>query len=353
MVLTMRALSMATFVYIGCAVQLPPTQHKQRARQCTRQELADGVPLMEPVREMNMSWSNLDDREFERLVREMRQPMILRGTHKPWGRDWVCKFMTTNAVAAAGADILLRRYNVTSGTEWSRTKEVTDWKSFCDLLISYKVRNEEPSLSDLMNIPTAEVDLSQVTSNTRALSYTGFKGPPYASPQRYSSPQLWMGAQGSRTPLHEDSRDNIAMQLHGTKRWHLFSPSNAHCLRYEISLCPGDRTNHSSAIELDCLRYEKEIAGFWSWGAGSCTYDDTFAPNWAKFHMLDGTHPACAEESVVDLLPGDSLYLPHNWGHMVENLGTSIMANYWLKDSWSCCGGSMPLTLNLRDAHEE
>ena len=34
---------------------------------------------------------------------------------------------------------------------------------------------------------------------------------------------------------------------------------------------------------------------------------------------------------VVDLKPGELLYMPAGWGHCVHNIGHSVMLNFWLK----------------------
>lgn len=34
---------------------------------------------------------------------------------------------------------------------------------------------------------------------------------------------------------------------------------------------------------------------------------------------------------MVDLNPGDVLYLPNGWFHHVENIGVTFMANFWIR----------------------
>merc|ERR1719265_2462105 len=130
--------------------------------------------------------------------------------------------------------------------------------------------------------------------------------------------------------------DNIAMQIAGTKRWRLFSPLQSKRLKYTDNFRKAHQDWHSRGDHI-----------WMSSSDGKCQLDGV-GPFWSKFHMLEPhagmrhVAPPGTEYVSVDVHPGDSLYVPHYWGHMVENQGENIMSNFWLKDSWSCCAGSRP-----------
>ena len=48
--------------------------------------------------------------------------------------------------------------------------------------------------------------------------------------------------------------------------------------------------------------------------------------------QLRRDHPALRSVRmfIVDLTPGELLYLPAGWGHCVHNIGHSVMVNFWL-----------------------
>ena len=104
----------------------------------------------------------------------------------------------------------------------------------------------------------------------------------------------WIGPARARTGLHHDLLDNFAVQIAGTKRFHLAPPGTV------------------------------ERAG-----ALSSKYD-----SWARLsrvsiaELADATDgcPAAGEDFLaVDLEPGDVLYVPAHWWHEVVNLSAGIL----------------------------
>ncbi len=101
-------------------------------------------------------------------------------------------------------------------------------------------------------------------------------------------PSLWMGSSGSATQAHYDVADNVIVQLFGSKRIRCFSPKAASALHVFPDAHPRAR---KSQVNFDTPDY------------------DTF-PN---FSLLP--HPVID----VELLPGDSIFIPAFWFHHVEN----------------------------------
>jgi hypothetical protein len=105
--------------------------------------------------------------------------------------------------------------------------------------------------------------------------------------------KLWIGPAGSRTPLHKDRPDNLALQIYGSKTWKFYNrKDNKH-------LCFP--TNNSSL-------------------------------EWSEYSVSDyHTCPAAKETRMYEktMQPGDMLYLPAQWSHDVTNKTESIMINFW------------------------
>eukprot|EP00043_Microstomoeca_roanoka_P014264 m.141082 g.141082 ORF g.141082 m.141082 type:complete len:406 (-) comp15971_c0_seq24:2000-3217(-) len=113
---------------------------------------------------------------------------------------------------------------------------------------------------------------------------------------------FWFGTAKATTSCHYDTYGiNLAVQVYGVKRWTLFSPADTSNL-YPSRL-PFEESTVRSQVNID-------------------------EPN-----FLD--HPAFADARpyVVELQPGDVLFIPHHWWHHVECLSTCISTNMWLPSS--------------------
>lgn len=103
--------------------------------------------------------------------------------------------------------------------------------------------------------------------------------------------QSWIGPAGARTGLHRDYLDNLAVQVVGRKRFYLAHPHTVERL-----------------------------------GALSDKYD-----SWAQLARCGAEALARSDRSpghdyaVVDLEPGDVLFVPALWWHEVHNLTPSIL----------------------------
>lgn len=109
-------------------------------------------------------------------------------------------------------------------------------------------------------------------------------------PLSIRSLQSWIGPAGARTGLHHDYLDNLAVQVVGKKRFHLVRPGTVERL-----------------------------------GAVAAKYD-----SWARLSRVGALELASPDASqgdflVVDLQPGDVLYIPARWWHEVLNLSPCIL----------------------------
>lgn len=106
-----------------------------------------------------------------------------------------------------------------------------------------------------------------------------------------------VGASGTFTQGHIDSKDNFIYQLIGEKQWTIYPPH--------------DYTN---------LYYLKE-KGSLEW---SRVLNSREKPDTVKYPLYKNTHPI-----QFIMYPGDVLYLPRGWTHFVVNLAPSLMLNTW------------------------
>ncbi|CAH1398166.1 unnamed protein product [Nezara viridula] len=107
---------------------------------------------------------------------------------------------------------------------------------------------------------------------------------------------LWIGTKGAHTPCHVDTYGcNLVAQLYGKKRWFLFPPSETNNLK--PTRVPYEESSVYSQINFSC----------------GCS-----------------DFSAIANIYMVDLEPGDVLFVPFHWWHYVENLSSAISVNTWI-----------------------
>lgn len=105
-----------------------------------------------------------------------------------------------------------------------------------------------------------------------------------------TSNQVWIGPAKSRTGLHFDYLRNLAVTLYGRKRFHLARPGTV------------------ERLGLLSSKYDR-------WATLAQTSFDELRDRGAKPEEL----------FVIDLDPGDVLYVPKRWWHEVVNLQPSIL----------------------------
>ncbi|XP_065198767.1 HSPB1-associated protein 1-like, partial [Sycon ciliatum] len=111
---------------------------------------------------------------------------------------------------------------------------------------------------------------------------------------------FWMGTKGAYTPCHYDTYGyNVVTQLYGRKRWTLYPPSDERYL-YPTRI-PYEESSVFSAV-------------------------DHKQPDSTKYPLFAG-----ATKYEVVLEPGDVLFVPNHWWHLVESLETSISVNTWVE----------------------
>jgi len=113
-------------------------------------------------------------------------------------------------------------------------------------------------------------------------------------------PRLWLG-NASRVACHYDSFDNLACVVAGRRRFTLYPPDAIG----DLYVGPIDHTLAGQPISL---------------AAGAAPGDERY-PRFAA---------AAPRAIVIELAPGDGLYVPKLWWHQVEALEpTNLLVNYW------------------------
>ena len=107
---------------------------------------------------------------------------------------------------------------------------------------------------------------------------------------------LWVGKNGVVTPCHYDEPFNLFLQIEGTKKFTLFSPSNwAHLYPYpNAHAC--DRQSRVDILNPDLQKF----------------------PNVVNAQALE-----------ANVERGDLLYIPPYWWHHVQSLTETISLNFW------------------------
>ncbi|WP_354291874.1 cupin-like domain-containing protein [Sphingomonas sp. PvP055] len=113
-------------------------------------------------------------------------------------------------------------------------------------------------------------------------------------------PRIWIGT-ASSVACHYDTFDNLACVVAGTRRFTLYPPDAIG----QLYVGPIDHTMAGQPISL----------------AANAPPGDPRYPNVAT---------ARARAMVVDLAPGDALYMPKLWWHSVEATAPfNVLVNYW------------------------
>lgn len=129
-------------------------------------------------------------------------------------------------------------------------------------------------------------------------STEGFVGPKGALGRRLlqDEQRLWAGPAGTMTPLHIDLSHNFFVQLVGRKRFMLLDPSHHAAVGF-----PDYRLAKLRRSALDLER-----------------------PDLDRYPSMRD-----AQIKVVELGPGDALFLPHSWWHQVRSLEDSVSLSHW------------------------
>lgn len=126
--------------------------------------------------------------------------------------------------------------------------------------------------------------------------------PAYVEEDKFAAVNLWLGAGNNFTGLHYDYADNFLTQIRGRK---------------QVLLCPP-----------------QEIARVYpfpfSYVGNNISRVNVASPDLTQFPAW-----ADADRALVELGPGDMLYIPLFWWHAVWGVGENMSINYWWQSSYA------------------
>uniref|UniRef100_A0A8R1HPH8 JmjC domain-containing protein n=1 Tax=Caenorhabditis japonica TaxID=281687 RepID=A0A8R1HPH8_CAEJA len=105
---------------------------------------------------------------------------------------------------------------------------------------------------------------------------------------------MWIGPEGTVSPLHTDPRKNMFVQMHGTKVFRMVAPEDSE------AVYPFDgMLSNTSQVDVEHP-------------------DLTAHPDFAEIRVFDATVNA-----------GDALFIPKTWWHYVRSVTPSISVSFW------------------------
>jgi hypothetical protein len=247
-----------------------------------------------------------DPASFRELVMDRCEPVVLRGVARHWsmlaedpaggGLDGVMEHLLRfdagrDAEVFLGPPAIGARYNyddALTGFNFERRK-----MPFAEALTQILANAAQPDRASMyMGSLTAETYFPGIEQTTRL--------PFVPSAIR---PRFWIG-HASTVACHYDTMDNVACVAAGRRRFTLFPPAAIH----NLYVGPIDHTLAGQPISL---------------AVGS----DRGDPRFPRFERVRD------QAMVVELEPGDALYVPKLWWHQVEALGeVNVLVNFWWDD---------------------
>ncbi|KUI46684.1 hypothetical protein AU198_03735 [Mycobacterium sp. GA-1199] len=224
-----------------------------------------------------------------------QRPVVISGATQGWPalERWTNDYLTEKI----GARPLSPSKVTTAGTHIPDAKSGTmasasemKFAEYIDLLASGAISDGELYAVQLP-IETALPEL-----------WPDVRFPAFVDEDKFAAVNLWFGPGNNFTSLHYDYADNFLTQVRGKKQVMLCPPREiARVYPYPF----GYIGNNLSRVNVA----DPDLAEF---------------PDWAD-----------ADRAVVELGPGDMLYIPLFWWHAVWGVGENMSINYWWQSSYA------------------
>lgn len=123
---------------------------------------------------------------------------------------------------------------------------------------------------------------------------------------------LWIGDERSVSSLHRDFYENLYCVTHGNKRVHMFPPiAQSFVKEKEFRQGRYEKKNEDDVFEVILESEEEKVT-------------------WATVDPVRDQNKDLERLGlVVDVGPGDVLYIPAMWYHRVTQTETTVAVNYW------------------------
>jgi len=260
---------------------------------------------MSAVPEPVAAFEGCDPSSLPDVVLHATQPLVLRGLVAHWPA-----VQASRLSPQAAADELRARYRGEPVVAWFGVPDIGGRFFYNDDFSGFNFRVERLGLDRVLDQlmactdqqPAASIYVGSTTVDTclpgfRAHNDLGFGAlDPLAS--------VWIGNR-TRIAAHQDVPDNLACVVAGRRRFTLFPPAEV----ANLYVGPLDFTPAGQAISLV----------------------DFARPDFDRYPRFAR---ALEHAQVVELDPGDALFIPSLWWHHVEALEPlNVLVNYWWRRS--------------------
>jgi len=230
-------------------------------------------------------------REFEERFLFPQRPVIISGAMEGWpARErWTNDYLTEKVGARTlrpwqKAHLLAPR-NVNSDTPPMTLAE------YIDLLAGAAISDGQ-LYAAILPIRTALPEL-----------WPDVRFPPFVDEDKYRQVNFWFGPGNNFTPLHYDANNNFLTQIRGRK---------------QVILCPPREITRLYPFPFS------HTADPLSYGANHFSQVNVLSPDLTRFPAW-----AHADRALLELGPGDMLFIPVHWWHAVWGIEQNMSINYW------------------------
>ncbi|ORW04267.1 cupin-like domain-containing protein [Mycobacterium kyorinense] len=230
---------------------------------------------------------NLSRREFEERFLVPQRPVIISGAmegwpaREQWSNDYLKEKVGARTVRPSKAHAGVHLYDPKKHLNDESPMTLAE---YIDLLASGAISDGQLYVTQFP-IKTALPEL-----------WPDVRFPSFVDERRYGAVSLWFGPGNNLTPLHYDAANNFLTQIRGRKQLMLCPPREiARLYPYPFRYVG----NHISQVNV-------------------ASPDLTQFPAWAQ-----------ADRAVVELDPGDMLFIPTYWWHAVWGIDQNMSISYW------------------------
>jgi hypothetical protein len=224
-------------------------------------------------------------REFEEHFLLPQRPVTISGAME----GWPARERWTN-------DYLTEKVGARTIHPWKPKKKVTDTPPM--KLAEYISLLADAAISDgqlyaaLLPIRTALPEL-----------WPDVRFPPLVDEDKYRQVNFWFGPGNNFTPLHYDAANNFLAQIRGRK---------------QVILCPPREIARVYPFPFNYA------ANPYSYAANHQSQVNVLSPDLTRFPAW-----AHADRALLELGPGDMLFIPVYWWHAVWGIEQNMSINYW------------------------
>ena len=242
-----------------------------------------------------------DAAQFQRDVLDACRPTVIRGLCADWPSVRAAAVSPTHI-----QEYLLERDAGLTAEAFVGAPAIGGRYFYGDDLAGFNFQRETTLFADALRRIVATADVQDSPSLYIGSLPTSVYLPEFAEANRIPllpasvTPRIWVG-HASSVACHHDNLDNLACVVAGNRRFTLFPPDTIG----DLYVGPLDNTMAGQPVGL----------------AVGAQPEDPRYPRFAK---------ARGRALVVELEPGDALYLPKLWWHQVEATSAfNILVNYW------------------------